>query len=590
MSTQPTDRDVSSDESSGDAGAWTTVPKAELAITPGGGGDDDDDDASWIVHGVALGPPDSYTEGKHGRKYWPAASMREAAASLAGSDVTFHAEDPTDHGGERIGRVERTAFEPGVGVLYEARLSNQGVARNLSLGQLDVSIEATPTPDADLPTDDTGAMTMDAFEFTGLAVVQNGAARGNYTASGPAADNRAIAALSASDIESLLAHDSDSDATQIATEPSDELAASSTGPDSSAPMTADGEADPTQTESSYTPNMVSDVSETDATEQLDSNDTGTDSTESPPSIDLDGRAVIDDDQLDQLKGAAEERDGLQNELETLRREKEKKDERIEAQNEQLTHLGNEAVAQLAAATGHSAEFYEDFSVKKTLAELGRIHGQETADSDGATAAASAADDGAADGGLSDAAKGAAVLAKLKAGKSLDQAVRERETGSAATASLSAEQKRANDLAEGAMFGEDALRVARHDLQPAEFIRDVYDADPAEFDHENDLRDELVEHKDTKAVNRKRAALDREHRKRRNAELRDRIHGDLADRHDDPTEAQLAHDALKGTERRRRMAQSDRDPADYIRDEFGIDPRQFNDDVNLRDAIDEAADN
>jgi hypothetical protein len=235
MSTQSTDRDVSPDESTADAEAWTTVPKAELATTPDGGGDDDD--GPWIVHGVALGPPDSYTEGKHGRKYWPAASMREAAASLAGSDVTFHAENPTDHGGDRIGRVERTAFEPGVGVLYEARLSNQGVARKLSVGQLDVSIEAIPTPDADLPTDDTGATVMDAFEFTGLAVVKNGAASGNYTASGPAADNRAIAALSASDIESLLAHDSDSDATQIATEPSDELAASSTGPDSSAPMT-----------------------------------------------------------------------------------------------------------------------------------------------------------------------------------------------------------------------------------------------------------------------------------------------------------------------------------------------------------------
>jgi hypothetical protein len=38
-----------------------------------------------------------------------------------------------------------------------------------------------------------------------------------------------------------------------------------------------------------------------------------------------------------------------------------------------------------------------------------------------------------------------------------------------------------------------------------------------------------------------------------------------------------------------MAQSERDPADYVRDEFGIDPRQFDDDVNLRDAIDEAAD-
>jgi hypothetical protein len=189
---------------------------------------------------------------------------------------------------------------------------------------------------------------------------------------------------------------------------------------------------------------------------------------------------------------------------------------------------------------------------------------------------------------SDAAKGAAVLAHLKAGKSLNQAVR--ETGSAATASLSAaEQDRANDLAERAMLGKDAVGVARYDRDPAEHVRDVYDVDPLDFDSEHDLRQELAERNDTKAVNRRRASLRRERRDRKNAELAERRQRELDAQYDDPSENQLASDALGGTDRGRRMTQSERENADYIRDEFGIDPRQFDEPEVLREAIDEAAD-
>jgi hypothetical protein len=113
---------------------------------------------------------------------------------------------------------------------------------------------------------------------------------------------------------------------------------------------------------------------------------------------------------------------------------------------------------------------------------------------------------------SDAAKGAAVLARLKAGKSLNQAVRKRENGSAATASLSAaERERANDLAKGGMFMADAAAAARHDREPAGIVRDVYNVDPAEFENETDLRQELAERKDTNAVNQRRKDLRRERR-------------------------------------------------------------------------------
>jgi len=190
---------------------------------------------------------------------------------------------------------------------------------------------------------------------------------------------------------------------------------------------------------------------------------------------------------------------------------------------------------------------------------------------------------------SDAAKGAAVLAQLEAGTSLDQVVLDSDE-STATASLSAaEQDRANDLAERAMLGKDAVGVARYDRDPAEHVRDVYDVDPLDFDSEHDLRQELAERNDTKAVNRRRASLRRDYRDRKNAELAEQRQRDLADRFADPTEAQLARDALGGTERGRRMVQSERENADYVRDEFGIDPRQFDDAESLREAIDEASD-
>lgn len=149
-----------------------------------------------VVHGVALGEGD-ITNGLHGRKAWPRDVLEPAAASLAGTPVT------DAHDGERVGRVTRSAYESGVGVVYEATLSDAEVARELSLGQLDVSIEAG-NPDS-VERDEDGAAILHGFEFDGMAVVEDGASPSNHSSAGSAADNPALAALSAGDIAASLA-------------------------------------------------------------------------------------------------------------------------------------------------------------------------------------------------------------------------------------------------------------------------------------------------------------------------------------------------------------------------------------------------
>lgn len=148
------------------------------------------------VHGVAIGEDDR-TDGLHSLKRWPRDVLEPAADSLAGTPVT------DQHGGDPVGRITRSAYEPGVGVVYEATLSDEDVANQLSLGQRDVSIEGG-NPER-VEHDDEGAAILHGFQFDGMAIVENGASPSNHSSAGSAADNQAIAALSGGDIAAKLA-------------------------------------------------------------------------------------------------------------------------------------------------------------------------------------------------------------------------------------------------------------------------------------------------------------------------------------------------------------------------------------------------
>ena len=187
---------------------------------------------------------------------------------------------------------------------------------------------------------------------------------------------------------------------------------------------------------------------------------------------------------------------------------------------------------------------------------------------------------------SEAARGAAILVKRAAGKSLAQSTREVNAETTTAALSSKERERTASLAESALLSEDAIAVSRNDLDAAEYIREIYDLAPEEYTSEYDLRSAMLDCHDTGVIDRRRATLRKARKERENAELRDQVKREMSERHGAPSSAQLAQDALAGTERGHRMNESDRAPDDYVRDEFGVEPREFDTEADLRAAIDE----
>lgn len=167
------------------------------------------EDGTYRVHGIALGEGDR-TRGKYGLKAWPREVLEPATASLEGQPVWFNDPDPSTHGENerrKIGEIVDAGYEPGKGVVYDAELTDEEVAGDLSTGDYEVSIEAS-NPDR-VEHDDKGAAILHGFEFTGMAVVEQGASPSNYTAPGQATDNPGIAALAAGSLESDQPDDPD---------------------------------------------------------------------------------------------------------------------------------------------------------------------------------------------------------------------------------------------------------------------------------------------------------------------------------------------------------------------------------------------
>ncbi|WP_226479170.1 hypothetical protein [Natrinema amylolyticum] len=161
--------------------------------------DSDDEEYDHIVHGVAHGE-DELTRGLNGSKYWPARELKKAAPSLEGQTVyKVHGDGER----EEVGEVLRSAYQPGLGVVYEAGLDDSTIAEELSSGRREVSIEAGNPSKVDEHTQ-TGAAIMRDYEYTGLATTEKGASEANYTAPGSADGNPAVAALSASDLEAAI--------------------------------------------------------------------------------------------------------------------------------------------------------------------------------------------------------------------------------------------------------------------------------------------------------------------------------------------------------------------------------------------------
>lgn len=191
---------------------------------------------------------------------------------------------------------------------------------------------------------------------------------------------------------------------------------------------------------------------------------------------------------------------------------------------------------------------------------------------------------------SEAARGAAMLTKMvgDTGKSIEQAHQEVNgtTGGMDTdTALAAASPEIDERAQGALEIKDHLTLNHTDLSPAQYVYEVYGIDPRDHD-EDSLRGELSARRDEFAVTRHRHSLRRQKRNKEKAKLRERVAADIEERYADPSADvdQFAFDALAGTERGRRMSESERSNADYLRDEFGVDPREYEHEVALREAL------
>lgn len=135
-------------------------------------------DGPWAVRGVAIGP-NEVTVGMSGqKKYWPSEALADAADTLAGKNlVKNHVNNDVD---AVVGAVSQARYHPDYGVIYEGEVDEEGLARKIDRGRLDVSPRIIHKHVDELEENEDGALVVDEIqEFVNLALVPQGAAESN---------------------------------------------------------------------------------------------------------------------------------------------------------------------------------------------------------------------------------------------------------------------------------------------------------------------------------------------------------------------------------------------------------------------------
>lgn len=135
-----------------------------------------------VIHGVAL-PPDTTAETSDDKVHFPSDEIEQAADKLAGEAVSRgHPDEWPYPVEETIGRVTKSEWNPELGLVYQATLTDDDIAEKVDAGILDVSAHVMSN---DGPENDDGAVTATDLDFAGLGVVSKGAAYGNTAETGP---------------------------------------------------------------------------------------------------------------------------------------------------------------------------------------------------------------------------------------------------------------------------------------------------------------------------------------------------------------------------------------------------------------------
>lgn len=134
-------------------------------------------DGPWKVHGTAIGAGD-VTKGRSGiRKKWPGDELEEGTDSLEGRPLVRDHKNTTKG---VVGEVTKVRFKEGVGVLYQAELDDEELAKKVARGRLEVSARIRHKPVQELEVvEGIDAYKIEGIKFENLSLVPRGASSSN---------------------------------------------------------------------------------------------------------------------------------------------------------------------------------------------------------------------------------------------------------------------------------------------------------------------------------------------------------------------------------------------------------------------------
>lgn len=145
----------------------------------------EESDGDHLIHGVALGHRDITRSGTGAELYWTAEALNMAAKSLEGRPLVVDHEDSAYN---VVGDIEQAKFKENVGIIYEARLTDEELAEKIQDDLLEVSVHIFRPDDEKLEEREDGVLEVDRAKIKNLSIVPIGEAPSNTVQYGEADD------------------------------------------------------------------------------------------------------------------------------------------------------------------------------------------------------------------------------------------------------------------------------------------------------------------------------------------------------------------------------------------------------------------
>lgn len=140
-------------------------------------------ESGHLIHGVALGHRDITRSESGAELYWTADALQMAASGLEGRPLVVDHEDSAYN---VVGEIEQAKFEENVGIVYEARLTDDELADKIQDDLLEVSVHIYRPADDKLASRGDGTLEVDKAKIDNLSIVPVGEAPSNYVEYGEA--------------------------------------------------------------------------------------------------------------------------------------------------------------------------------------------------------------------------------------------------------------------------------------------------------------------------------------------------------------------------------------------------------------------